>query len=322
MRKIVILNDYGAFMPESFINAVKGEFVLETLSLDVSEDVRLQSITEAEIIIGEPTVEELENAKNLRWLQMTWAGIDRYCHGGFPKDVLLTNASGAFGQTIAEHALGMLLALCRRLGVYAKTNQWKDLGSEIFVSGSSAMIFGTGDIGSNIAKRLKAFDVNMIGVCRNTDRQIPGFDRLISLEEAENYLPEADFILCAMPETTETREYLNARRFEKIKDGAILVNVGRGSFVDTQALCEALTRGKLFAAGLDVVHPEPLPQDHLLWSMENVLITPHVAGIGFGHLPGTAKKIWEICTENLLRYKRGEPLRNLADITSSGGAAL
>lgn len=97
---------------------------------------------------------------------MTWAGADRYLHGGFPRGVLLTTASGAFGETIAEHAIGMLLALCRRLPAYARQGNWNDLGSERRVAGGTALIFGAGDLGGCIARRLQAFGVKTFGVCR------------------------------------------------------------------------------------------------------------------------------------------------------------
>ena len=287
MRKIVVLNDYAAVMPESFCKAAGGEFDILALPSSGTEENRLQAISEAEIIIGEPTCEELKHANKLRWLQMTWAGADRYLSGDFPKQVLLTNASGAFGETIAEHAIAMLLSLCRRLNAYSRQNKWVDLGCEIPLSGAVALVFGTGDIGRNIAQRLRAFGVHIIGVCRNTGRELPEFDKLIDLTSAEEYFHQADFLLCALPGNPQTIGYLNDARLQKVKNGAILVNVGRGSFIDTQALCEALTSGKLFGAGLDVVVPEPLPPHHPLWSMPNVILTPHVAGVGFGHLERT-----------------------------------
>ncbi len=269
-----------------------------------------EALARAEVIIGEPSLEELRQAKKLRWLQMTWAGADRYLKGGFPKDVILTTASGAFGETISEHALAMLLSLCRRLPAYGRRSSWEDLGSEKQLTGGTALIFGCGDIGSHIARKLKALGVRTVGVCRNIKTPRVSFDVLTNLECAPAFFEEADFILCALPHSDETAGYFNKEKLSLLKEDAILVNVGRGSFLDTEDLTELLQEEKFFGVGLDVLEQEPLPSSHPLWSLPNVIITPHVAGVSLGHLPATEEKIWAICRENLGRYLKGEPLRN------------
>lgn len=265
---------------------------------------------DAEIIVGEPEQEELSRCRNLRWVQMTWAGADRYLRGGFPENVKLTTASGAFGETIAEHALAMLFALCRRLPAYARQRTWEDLGTEKQIAGGTALIFGAGNIGSAIARRLKALDVRTVGVCRNLKKVRPDFDFLTDLPNAEGFLPEADFVLCALPHNQETAGYFNEQRLQLLKKGSVFINVGRGSLVNTDALTEHLSSGHLFGAGLDVVSPEPLPPEHPLWNLDNVIITPHVAGVSFGHLKDTENRIWAICAENLRRYRAGQSLLN------------
>lgn len=275
-----------------------------------SDPDRLRAIETAQIIFGNPTTEELSRAGALAWVQMTWAGADRYLGGHFPQNVRLTTASGAFGETIAEHALAMLLALCRRIPAYVRAGQWNDLGCEKQVNGATALIFGSGDLGGSIARRLKALGVHTVGVCREARRRREGFDVLTTLECAELFLPEADFVLCALPHSTQTAGWLDAARVGLMKRGAVFINVGRGSFADTDALAAALSDGRLFGVGLDVTDPEPLPQGHPLWTLPNAVITPHVAGVSFGHLPQTEAKIWAICAENLRRYLQGEPLKN------------
>ena len=120
MRELMIEAEYAPFAPDWFLETASRWFTVQ----------KTPCLQTAEAVIGEPTLEALQNAPQLRWLQMTWAGADRYLHGGFPRGVLLTTASGAFGETIAEHAIGMLLALCRRLPAYARQGNWNDLGSE------------------------------------------------------------------------------------------------------------------------------------------------------------------------------------------------
>ena len=309
MRKLLYLLEQTEYC-ESDLPEIPDGFIRTVLPETATAQERIKEIADAEVVFGEPTIEELQCAKKLRWVQMFWAGADRYLHGGFPKNVVLTTASGAFGETIAEHALAMLFSLCRRLPDYAKTNDWSDLGCEKRITGATALIFGCGDIGSEIAKRLKAHGMRTFGVCRNARAARPYFDALTTLSCASAFLPEADFVLCAMPSNSETDGFFDADRLSLVKKDAVLINVGRGSLIDTNALTAALNSEKIFGAGLDVTAPEPLPGNHPLWKCPNVIITPHVAGVSFGHLKETETKILNICAENLQRYLKNEPLRN------------
>lgn len=304
-KKLLILSNCGERIPE-FDTA----WEVTALPVDATVQQRLSAIEDAEVIIGEPSLEELGRAKALKWLQMTWAGADRYLRGGFPNNVILTNASGAFGETIAEHVLAMVLSLCRRLPAYTRTGKWQNLGSEKRVKGATALIYGCGDIGSHVAGLLKSLQARTIGVCREPRKARVNFDVLTTLDCAELFFPEADLILCALPQTVETVGYFTKERLSSLKDDALLINVGRGSLIDTKALTELLQCGKFFGVGLDVLEQEPLPEEHPLWSVPNVILTPHVAGVGFGHLQETEEKIWTICKDNLNRYLAGKPLRN------------
>ena len=164
MRELMIEAEYAPFAPDWFLKTASRWFTVQ----------KTPCLQTAEAVIGEPALEALQNAPRLRWLQMTWAGADRYLHGGFPRSVLLTTASGAFGETIAEHAIGMLLALCRRLPAYARQGNWNDLGSERRVAGGTALIFGAGDLGGSIARRLQAFGVKtVLSVLSGWTRQRP-----------------------------------------------------------------------------------------------------------------------------------------------------
>lgn len=305
MRKLLILADCGVNVPQ-----LTDAFETVVLPRDADKAERLRRIEDAEVIIGEPSLAELSAAKQLRWVQMTWAGADRYLRGGFPKDVLLTTASGAFGETIAEHALAMLFSLCRRLPAYQKAGKWQDLGSEKRVAGSTALLYGCGDLGTEIARRLQAMGVRTVGVCRAARKPRAHFEALTTLHCAEVFLPEADFVICALPSNEETDGYFDAERLALCKDDAVLINVGRGALIDLNALTALLQSGKFFGVGLDVTEQEPLPTEHPLWKMPNVIITPHIAGVSFGHLPETEEKIRAICRENLQNYLDGKPLRN------------
>ena len=309
MRKLLILSDCGESVPQ-----LTEDFSVVALPADADHALRLRHIADAEVIIGEPSMEELSEAKRLKWVQMTWAGADRYLSGGFPKGVLLTTASGAFGETIAEHALAMLFSLCRRLPAYQKAGKWADLGSEKRIAGGTALIFGCGNIGTEIAHRLQALGVHTVGVCRAARQPRPYFEALTTLDCAAAFLPEADFILCALPSNERTNGYFDEERLNLCKDDAVLINVGRGKLIDLSALTALLQNGKFFGVGLDVTDPEPLPTEHPLWKITNVILTPHVAGVSFGHLPETEEKIWAICRENIENYLAGKPLRNAVNV--------
>lgn len=310
MERYVFLLEEGArAVPATLLSACGAENTTVFLP-EASPAQRRKALEDATVVFGAPTLEELAVAKRLRWVQMFWAGADRYLHGGFPENVRLTTASGAFGQTIAEHMLAMLFALCRRLPAYLRRGNWQDLGAEKIVTGATALILGAGDIGSQLARRLRGLGVHTIGVCRSCSVPRPGFDCLTTLAEAEAYLPEADFVLCALPSNRETDGWLNARRLELLRTDCVLINTGRGRLIDLERLTQCLNNGKFFGVGLDVTEPEPLPLEHPLWQMERVILTPHVAGVSFGHSNETEEAIWHICQENLCRYRSGETLRN------------
>lgn len=273
------------------------------------------AISSAEVIIGEPKPELLHNARNLKWMQITWAGADRYT-GNFPQDVVLTNASGAFGRVISEYTIGMILAQYKRFpGYYVnqKKQLWKDLGNERSLLHNRVLILGTGNVGSSIAQKLHAFGTYNIGINRS-GKQAEHFDETHTLEDLDTLLPQADIVIGALPKTVGTIGLLDYRRLLLMREDALLVNVGRGTMIVTTDLERALAEGRFYGVVQDVMDPEPLPQDSPLWSCERVLLTPHISGIGFDHEPQTEAHIWDICFENLHRYLDGKPLTHVVDI--------
>jgi phosphoglycerate dehydrogenase-like enzyme len=157
-------------------------------------------------------------------------------------------------------------------------------------------------------------DCHITGV-RRVVRDIPKeFDAMITLEQVDQVLPEADIVICCMPHTPLTQGFMNRARFEKMKSTAIFVNVGRGTLVDHNALADVLNAGKIYGAALDVTYPEPLPQDHPLWKCRNVMITPHVSGQTFAGLSDKADYFFQICKQNLENYRDGKPLANQVDL--------
>lgn len=272
----------------------------------------------AEVIVGFPPVPRLASAKNLKWLQIPWSGADGYAdHPEFPAHVMLTNATGAFGRPIAEYAFAAVLSLMRRFHQYRdcqKEAKWMRQGDEMSPTGKRVLILGAGDIGTNTARLFKMLDCHITGV-RRVVREIPKeFDAMITLDQVDEILPKADIVICCMPHTPLTQGFLNRQRLENMKSTAILVNVGRGTLIDHEALADVLNAGKIYGAALDVTCPEPLPQDHPLWKCRNVMITPHVSGQTFAGLKDKEDYFFRVCRENLVAYRDGKTLENQVDL--------
>lgn len=286
---------------------------------DSAELVTEEQLQDAHIIIGEPDKKQLLCAEKLKWLQMTWAGADRYTQmEDFPEDVILTNASGAFGTIIAEYVVGAIIAQYRTFPFYWKRQQehiWEENLQEETVINKTVLILGTGDVGNQVAKRLKAFGTYNIGLNRSGQKkeEHAAFDEVQCIRQLDSCLPLADIVVCCLPGTKETIHLMNRNRLERMKKTALLVNVGRGNFICREELEDVLASGHLKGAILDVMDVEPLPKKSRLWDMKNVMITPHVAGPTFGGDAYTTECIWNICIENLKRYAKGENLHHVVD---------
>lgn len=285
---------------------------------DITFAEHASTLGDAEICIGEPPLALVQQAEKLRWVQMTWAGTDIYTRRtGFPERVTLTNASGAFGRTISEYVLGGILTMYRNFPAYREQQKqavWRTVGAERTLYGRTVLILGTGDLGSNVAKRLRGFGTVNIGVRRAAGEMLPYFDEVRGIAELDELLPQADIVIGCLPNTPGTAGLLTETRLRRMKQDALLVNVGRGTLLSTAELAAVLADGHLSGAVLDVCDTEPLPPSSPLWGMENVLLTPHVSGRGFGHDKGTECLIWEIVMDNLARYLEGKNLRHIVDM--------
>lgn len=267
-----------------------------------------------EVILGNVPTLFLKWASSLRWLQLNNAGTEGYCDGSLPKGVILTNATGAYGLAVSEHMIGMLFALQKKLNLYSRNqaaHTWKKEGHVRVIEGSRVLIIGLGDIGTAFARKMKALGCKTIGIKRREGRKPSGVDDLFTQERLDQQLPRADIVALCLPGNADTCQMLNRERIGMLKSSAVVLNVGRGTTLDTEALTEALAEGRIAGAALDVTDPEPLPSSHPLWGMENVILTPHVAG-GFS-LPETLDQILDICIANLECYQVGRPLRNVID---------
>ncbi len=264
------------------------------------------------------TPEFLEKAPQLAWVQAMSAGVDGLIRlDPLVKNdrIVLTNHRGVHGPAIADHTIALLLSLTRDLRHHADNQaqrRWGRGSSEltpVALEGRTIVVVGIGGIGSEIAKRAKAFGMRVWATRRSQAPKPDYVDRVELSGELLKLLPEADVVAIAAPLTPETHGLFNKEAFAALKSGAYLVNIARGAIVDSDELVAALRSGKLAGAGLDVTDPEPLPADSPLWEMRNVLITPHIAG----HAEVTAERRWALVRENLRRFAAGEPLLNVVD---------
>lgn len=282
---------------------------------DTPEEI-LPRIEEYEILYGHPAPEIVTKAKNLKWLCSDFAGIEKYLPDGvFCDDAcLLSNSSGAYGPTISEHIIMVLLMLLRRMPEYSadlRERKWTFYSPIRSIIGSHFVLLGTGDIGSNTARRLKALGATVTGVCRSGTSSESSFDRVVSVDRLDSVLPTADALIMSLPATRETAGILTAERIALLPKTAYLINVGRGTAIDQDALVRALKSGELAGAALDVMVPEPLPADDPLWDCPNTIITPHVSGnLSLGL---TCELDIEMFLTDLKNYSEGKPLMNFVD---------
>lgn len=273
-------------------------------------------IGDYEVIYGHPDPAWLKRADRLRWLCSDFAGVEKYLDEAIwpSPDCLLSNSSGAYGPAIAEHTVMALLMLLRRMPEYQAAlaeRRWPCLTPIRSLAGSHVVMLGTGDIGSNTARRLKALGASVTGVCRSGQSEEPSFDRVVSAARLDEVLPQADALVMALPATAETRGILSRERIALLPPTAFVVNVGRGAAIDQPALVEALQERRLAGAALDVMEPEPLPPDHPLWQCPNTILTPHVSGnMALGL---TCDLDVDMFCRDLDRYAAGELPENLVD---------
>lgn len=274
-----------------------------------------QQLSQAEVIIGNIPLSRLKECCSLKWLHLNNAGADDFAHSEeLGQDVILTNSTGAYGAVIAEHALAMMLELMKHLQLYCRhqwKKEWVSEDAPFILEGKTVVILGTGDLGSSLAKKLQLLGCRTIGVKRRASSGLPYFHEIHTSDELDGLLPEADILVAALPQTADTVSMIDARRLGLMKKGAYLVNIGRGSALDTNALTQALRRNELAGAALDVTCPEPLPRNHPLWTMDNVVITPHISGNY--DVPETLERILAIAAENLKRFYSGQALLNQVD---------
>lgn len=280
-----------------------------------------EEIPDTDIFVGYSLKpEQLASAKKLLWIHSTAAGVSQLTYPELRESgVLVTNPSGIFSVPMAEHTLGTMLALARNFPDCVRHQERSNWGQqEIWdqpqhlteLNGKLLLIVGFGSIGRELARRAKAFDMRVWGVSRSGNGNGELAERIVPAQELLEVLPQADYVVIAAPETPETKHLIGVEELARMKPGARLINVARGTLVDEDALIGALKEGRLGGAALDVTGIEPLPAESPLWKSPNLFITPHTSAI--------SDRLWDRQTEMLLdlleRWFDGREMYNCVDL--------
>lgn len=302
MNKVLILAEDA----EDFPPLVEAENLPQLEIVAASEPGKaVVLVADCNIILGEPPLIEtvLSSADRLEWVQSSWAGVDRLCRPGLRHDYALTGVKGIFGALISEYVLTYLFALERRV-FNMRENQllkrWQPqpyrLARDITLG-----IVGLGSIGQHLAGAAQCFGLRVVGLNRS-GKACKGVKKIYTADNQQQFFAEADYVVLTLPDTPQTRHFINTDVLAMMKSSATLINVGRGSIINEPELVTALQQGQIAAAVLDVFETEPLPADSLLWSLPNVYVTPHCAAASF------PEDVVGIFAENYGRFIDNRPL--------------
>ncbi len=300
-------------LEEIEIERLKAELPNLKVVVAPSIEKEMEEIVDADIFFGRIPQSVFIAGKKLRWVQVFGAGVETQF---FPElvnsDVILTNTSGAYNHTMADQAFALILAISRGIAMFERNRKQRIWGRTNMLhqlAGQTLGIVGLGNIGSEIAKRGKAFGMKIVAVDIR-DMECPSYvDQLCKLDKLDDALRQSDYLVLIVPLTDITKGMIGKEQLKKMKPTAYLINIGRGQLVDEKALIEALKTGVIAGAGLDVFEKEPLPPDSELWDMENVVMSPHVGGLS----PETRALSFEIFLDNFKRFISNKPLRNVVD---------
>lgn len=293
----------------------------------------LDAIQDADALFGRLTAEMLSRARCLRWVQSPTASLEHYIFPALVEHAcVLTNMRGLFSDVIADHVLGYVLCFARNFHRYLRLQSralWAPVGGEearsnmiagpgtvnaidrahLHLADATMGIVGFGQIGQETARRAAAFGIRVLAVDALPQPAQAGVAEVWPLNRLPDLLAASDFVVIAAPHTPQTEKMFRREQFRQMRSNAYLINIGRGAIVDLADLVAALESGEIAGAGLDVFEVEPLPAEHALWRMENVIVTPHVAGVS----PRIAERHLAVVLDNIRRFVRGDPLTNVVN---------
>jgi phosphoglycerate dehydrogenase-like enzyme len=280
-----------------------------------------EELPDTDIFVGYSLrAKQLKDARKLKWIHSTAAGVAQLMYPELREaGILVTNPSGVFSVPMAEHTMGLILALARNFpdsvrqqdkAIWSQQELWDKPQHLAEVNGRVLLIVGYGSIGRELAKRAKAFEMRVWGVTRSGKGDRTHVEKIFPATELQQALPEADYVVVAAPETAETKHLIGTGETAKMKRGARLINVGRGSLLDEKALIGALETGALGGAAIDVAETEPLPPASPLWKTPNLFITPHTSAL--------SGRLWKrqaaLLVELLERWFDGQEMFNRVNL--------
>ncbi len=310
------MNIYSSILPPKTLQEdVKKEF--QQIKFEFHKGIKEELFLNAEIFLtyGEDLTEKLiYKADKLKWIMVMSAGLDRMPFEACKKrGILVTNVRGIHKIPMAEFTIGMMLQhvkQMRSLWANEQTKAWERKLPMGELYGKTLLILGIGAIGGEVARLAKAFNMKTIGVNRS-GRDSDWADEILTMQNYQAALPQADFIVSVLPSTNETKHLLDGSDFDLMKDTAVFINIGRGDLVRDEVLLEALQEKKIAHAYFDVFYVEPLDESHPFWLMENVTVTPHISSLTKNYLP----RSFEIFKHNLHTYiKKGSDYLNVIDM--------
>ena len=274
----------------------------------------MEMIGEADAAFGNIAPELFERADKLRWVACPQAGprAGYYHQALIDSDVVVTNTRDIYNDHISNHIMAYVLAFARGLHTYIRRqmdSNWQPGEPIVNLPDATAVVVGVGGIGGETARLCSEFGIHVIGVDPRVPEPPPGVAELVRPDALDDALSRADFVIVTVPETPETQRMFNLDRFRRMKSSAYFINIGRGATVALDDLTAALEAGDIGGAALDVFEIEPLPSDHPLWQMPNVITTPHCAGTG----PYLDDRRTDLFIENCIRFGQGEELKNIVD---------
>lgn len=288
------------------VKAVRPDLSIEVAKQFIEPDEQAEALLTYGWDITEQT---LELYPNLKWIQAMAAGVDQLPLKAFAaKGILLTNVRGAHSIQMAEHVIWSILNLLRQGRTVMHQQDQKVWSAKLRINemnGKTVCIVGAGTIGITVAEKCHAFGMTVWGISQS-GKCHPSFDRVGRLEDIEGFLKESDIVVALLPLTPKTHRFFNAERFNQMKEGAYFINVARGPVVDEEALVQALQTGKVQGAALDVFTTEPLPETSPFWTMDNVFLTPHIAG----RSPQYTKRMYDVFLKNIREYPNTSTMIN------------
>ena len=311
--KIVILPPYQEpEWPSLIEQAVEGVIVKY---FDAVED-SLSELVDADAVYGTIPEKFFSYAKKLKWLAAPQAGLGgRWFYQKLVEsDIIVTNIRGVYNDHLSAHIMAFVMMFARKFHKYfdyQRESKWEFIESAVYLPDSIVIVIGVGNIGSEVAKLCKAFGMKVFGVDPCVDENLEYIDELYQPEMLDSILGKADFVIITTPETPKTIKMFDERRLRLLKKTAYLINTGRGSSIVLDDLVKVLQQKKFAGVGLDVFEIEPLPSEHPLWKMSNVIITPHIAGTMLDK--NVKARRTKILIENCKRFSKNKPLINVVD---------